>query len=168
MSKDTLPIVPTEIHPASSVITPAVDLPAAFCETCGTPIGMPKPGRRFCKPSCRAKAGLKRHDEKIRQQAILPYVSGRSPEARQCSYLGAVDAQGRAARQRDAYVALLGERGPLTDQEAADLMGVERSSINARRNELGELVTNAGRKMGQRGSPNTLWRLTSRGRAEMT
>ena len=94
----------------------------------------------------------------------MPFISGRSPEARHNSYLGAKSAQKRVSRQHREYLSLLAERGPLTDQQAADLMGVERTTINARRNELGQRVEKVGRTMGRHGTPNTRWGLTDAGR----
>lgn len=91
----------------------------------------------------------------------LPF-SGSEPLSKQTSYLGANDASERVGRQCLALLTCYREHGPLTDRQAAALMGVERSTVNARRGELVKrgLVASAGRQAdGGAGVPNTLWGL---------
>jgi len=66
----------------------------------------------------------------------LPYAESPSPMAGQCSYAGAVDAEARASTQTLRLLELYAKRGPTTDAEAAKLLDIERSSINARRRPL--------------------------------
>jgi predicted ArsR family transcriptional regulator len=91
----------------------------------------------------------------------LPF-HGVEPIARHCSHQGAVDASERAGRQALALLALYRQHGPLTDREAARRLDVERTTINARRNELVKLglVTSHGSKRADTGIRNTLWGLT--------
>jgi hypothetical protein len=108
-------IVPTELHPTASVITPAGEIPAAFCETCGGPIDEPKLGRRFCRPSCRAKAGLKRHDERIRREALLPFEVTNAKRDRAMAQVGqkAEDVcPGFHERAQSFVLAFLASHGP--------------------------------------------------------
>lgn len=65
----------------------------------------------------------------------LPF-QGAEPGSRQCSYDGAKAASERVGRQCLALLTLYREHGPLIDAEAAAGLGVERSTINARRAEL--------------------------------
>ncbi len=67
-------------------------------------------------------------------ESALPF-SGSSPQAAHASRAGAEDAAPRALSQTVRYLAALKARGDfgLTDAEAATLLNVERSSINARR-----------------------------------
>jgi hypothetical protein len=89
----------------------------------------------------------------------LPF-SGRSPQPRHASYLGAKDAQPRAGRQIRQYLQLLADHlEGLTDAEAASLMGIERSTINARRNQCGDRVYAEGFRPGRSGVKNTIWKL---------
>lgn len=92
--------------------------------------------------------------------STLPF-SGSTPQSRHTSRQGAEDVQTRALGQTVRYLALLKEHGGLTDLEAAKLMQVERTSINARRAPLvkaGIVVAD-----GFRPSPskvkNVVWRL---------
>jgi hypothetical protein len=92
----------------------------------------------------------------------LPFAESASPMAAQCSFLGAQDAARRASTQTLTYLELLAKVGPLTDAEAAKRMGVERTSINARRKPLCDrgVVVAKGRKRNRKsGIPNTLWGL---------
>jgi predicted ArsR family transcriptional regulator len=66
----------------------------------------------------------------------LPFAESPSPIAQSASFAGAVDAKDRAANQTLRYLELLAKRGPTTDQEAADLLGWMRSTVNARRGAL--------------------------------
>lgn len=65
----------------------------------------------------------------------LPWA-GSSPLAAHCSRQGANHASTHAQTQTLAYLELLAKRGPTTDAEAASLLGLQRSSINARRGAL--------------------------------
>lgn len=98
-------------------------------------------------------------------------LSGETPISRHCSALGALNAQPRACRQTKRYLRLLAARGAsgLTDWESADLMGIERTSITARRRPLCRIadpwiVTN-GTRPGPTGIRNTVWVLSSVGLA---
>lgn len=64
----------------------------------------------------------------------LPFSSGLTPQSAHASRSGAEDAAPRALSQTVRYLRLLKDspRG-LTDAEAATRLGLERSSINARR-----------------------------------
>lgn len=68
----------------------------------------------------------------------LPF-QGSEPLSRHCSYQGARHAAERAGRQALALLALYRLHGPLTDAQAASLLHVERTTVNARRNELKRL-----------------------------
>jgi len=59
------------------------------------------------------------------------------------------------------YLAVLKIYGGTTDREAADLMGIERTSINARRVPLVKagVVVADGFREGPMGVKNTIWRL---------
>ncbi len=65
----------------------------------------------------------------------LPF-SGSIAVSRHCSAQGAIQASERVGRQAVQLLTLYANRGPLTDADAAILMGVERTTVNARRNEL--------------------------------
>lgn len=89
-----------------------------------------------------------------------PIAPSAVPLARHCSSMGARHAQERFARQALALLTLYRQRGPLTDKEAAQALGVERSTINARRNELVKrgLVTAVGvRRSEDTRINNTTW-----------
>ncbi len=93
-----------------------------------------------------------------------PIAPAQSPLARHCSSMGAADAAHRADRQSLALLALYRQHGALTDAEAADLLGIQRSSINARRNTLIALQLVDGQPKGTRknattGISNALWGL---------
>ncbi len=68
----------------------------------------------------------------------LPF-QGIEPMARHCGYQGARHAAERVGRQCLALLALYRGHGPLTDARAAFLLRLERTTINARRNELVKL-----------------------------
>lgn len=68
----------------------------------------------------------------------LPF-QGSEPLARHCSHQGAVQAAERAGRQAVAILALYAAQGPLTDAEVAEALGIQRSSVNARRAALMKL-----------------------------
>jgi len=87
-------------------------------------------------------------------------VSGRSGSARHASSTGAQ----RAARDRGAvtlaYVALLERLGPLTDHDAARLLGRGVSSLNSVRNALGARVRPSGAyQTSEFGTKRVMWEL---------
>lgn len=93
--------------------------------------------------------------------------SGSTPLSRHCSAQGALDAQPRVCRQTRRYLFLLHARGlhGLTDWEASVLMGVERTTVNARRNPLTKgdqpWVTTTETRPGPTGRvKNAVWVLT--------
>jgi predicted ArsR family transcriptional regulator len=97
--------------------------------------------------------------------AGLPF-SGSSPLARHTSHQGADDAKARALPQVVVYLALLKQAYPdgYTDAEAAARMGVERTSINARRKPLeqaGLVESHGTRERASSGNPNVVWRLAA-------
>jgi len=101
----------------------------------------------------------------------VPIAPSDIPLARHTSALGAQDARPRACAQTRRYLRLLAKRGDegLTDWEAADLMGIERTSITARRRPLCTLaepwvVTNSTRP-GPTGIKNCVWTLSQAGQA---
>jgi hypothetical protein len=99
----------------------------------------------------------------LNTQPALPY-SGITPQSRHASYLGARAAAGRANSQTRSYLKLLKEHATgLTDLEAAHMMGIERSSVNARRAPLVKQgrVFPAGFRKGASGVKNTVWVLRS-------
>lgn len=100
----------------------------------------------------------------MRTDAGLPF-SGALPQSRHASLQGAESAEKRAPSQVLRYLALLVSRYPdgLTDQEAADLMGLERSTINARRGQCRadglSLIEPCGSRPGQYDVDNVIWRI---------
>lgn len=97
----------------------------------------------------------------------LPF-SGAIQQSRHASYQGAEAAKDRAPSQVLRYLALLAQRYPdgLTDQEAADLLGLERSTINARRGQAmaADLIRADGSRPGKYDCDNTVWTLAIRRR----
>ena len=105
----------------------------------------------------------------------MPYVDeslpfqGSTPLSRHCSAEGAKDAQPRACGQTRRYLLLLADREGegATDLEAARMMGVERSTINARRVPLTKgdrpWVESDGVRKGPTGVNNCVWKLTGWG-----
>ena len=90
----------------------------------------------------------------------LPFA-GSTSISRHCSYAGAVDAQDRALPQTLRLLTLLKSRPQgCTDMEAAELLGLERSSINARRRPLVQagLVYADGTRPGVTGVRNAVWK----------
>jgi hypothetical protein len=75
--------------------------------------------------------------------AALP-VAGRSPEARHSSSTGAQHASQHRGTLTVAYVALLEQLGPMSDHEAARLLGKPLATLNSIRNGLGERVRPSG------------------------
>ena len=100
----------------------------------------------------------------------LPF-SGSVPLSRHTSACGAVDASPRAAAQTKSYLLALDARGldGLTDWEAKAVLGLERTTINARRRPLcmGDepWVTTIETRPGPTGIKNAVWILTHAGRA---
>lgn len=90
----------------------------------------------------------------------LPF-SGVEPIARHCSWLGATRALPRAGSQALRLLEAYRDRGPLTDHEAADALGLPLATINARRADLIKRgwVHAKGTKHGPYGAANTLWAL---------
>jgi predicted ArsR family transcriptional regulator len=94
----------------------------------------------------------------------LPFAASASPIAQTCSFAGAQDAIERSGTQTLRLLELYAKRGPTTDQEAADLLGLMRSTINARRGALCArgIVQAVDRvKNAQTGIVNTRWALTA-------
>jgi hypothetical protein len=92
----------------------------------------------------------------------LPF-SGNVPLSRHTSYQGAEDAKSRALPQTVRYLELLKARYPdgYTDAEAAVRLGLERTSINARRApcvEAGLVEACGTRERDETGNRNTVWR----------
>ena len=71
-------------------------------------------------------------------------VGGRTPAARHASATGAQVAARTRGRLTRAYLALLVEAGPLSDPQAARMLGVGVSSICSIRNGCGALVEPSG------------------------
>lgn len=91
----------------------------------------------------------------------LPF-SGAEPISRHCSHAGAVAASERVGRQCVELLSAYALHGPLSDAEAAKHLGVERSTINARRAELrrrGLVCAQGTKKNDATGVTNTLWGL---------
>lgn len=91
----------------------------------------------------------------------LPF-NGSTPLSRHTSRAGAKDARSRALSQAIRYLrALKDHPHGLTDLEAADLLGVERTSINARRRELvkaGLVYADGTTRPGPTGVRNVAWK----------
>src|SRR5678816_3276416 len=90
----------------------------------------------------------------------LPF-SGSVTLSRHSSYQGAVSASERVGRQCLALISAYKDHGPLTDAQAAQVLGVERTTINARRAELRKrgLVQAIDTIKGEHGVSNTRWGL---------
>jgi CRP-like cAMP-binding protein len=88
------------------------------------------------------------------------------PLSRHCSRLGAERAKPRVAAQCQRLLDHYAQYpAGLTDQEMATLLGVERSTVNARRSELVKagLVSCCGSRVNDRTQVrNTAWTLTER------
>lgn len=94
---------------------------------------------------------------------LLPF-SGVTPISRHCSYQGAVSAQERVGRQALAMLAAYRAHGALTDAEMAITVGIERSSVNARRSllvKLGLVEAGGVKRNDITGISNTLWQLAA-------
>lgn len=99
------------------------------------------------------------------ESLALPF-QGAEPLARHCSHQGAVAASERVGRQCVELLSAYALHGPLTDAEAAKHLGVERSTINARRAELkarGLVSAHGTKKNETTGISNTTWGLTAVG-----
>lgn len=68
----------------------------------------------------------------------MPWTAERLPFAADShtSYLGAVDAEGRAQNQTIRLLEIYAHRGPSSDWEVHKLTGWERTTVNARRRPL--------------------------------
>jgi hypothetical protein len=97
----------------------------------------------------------------------MPYTESRLPfngstvQSRHASHTGAEDAKGRALTQTIRLLRLLKDHPDgLTDREAADMLMLERSTINARRAELvkADLVYAGGFRRGETGIKNVCWK----------
>lgn len=84
----------------------------------------------------------------------LPF-NGESVIARHCSAQGAQQAAETANSQALALLALYHSRGPLTDQEAADTLRIQRCAVNARRASLIKLGLVDPEPKGTRKNPRT-------------
>ena len=95
---------------------------------------------------------------------IAPPVNGRKVKtAKRCRQIGHISASlTRDTIWRD-MLDLYDRCGPCTDAEMATVLGVERSTINARRDELvrlGKVRDTGTTRINQKsGKPNTLWGL---------
>jgi len=94
----------------------------------------------------------------------LPFHGVTTISAR-CSREGAVAASERVARQCLRLLTAYAQRGPMNDREMAAFLGLERTTVNARRNELVKraLVMPYGKRKAETGINNTQWGLTQRG-----
>jgi predicted transcriptional regulator len=92
-------------------------------------------------------------------EGALPF-QGSVPQSAHSSRAGAEDAAPRALSQTVRYLSALKTYGGLTDAEAASRLGLERSSINARRRPLVKagLVIADGFRTGSTGVKNVIWR----------
>lgn len=91
-------------------------------------------------------------------EGALPF-QGSTPQSAHTSRAGAEDAAPRALSQTVKYLAILKAYGGTTDREAADLMGIERTSVNARRRPLvtAGIVVPKGFRQGPTGVKNVVW-----------
>lgn len=91
----------------------------------------------------------------------LPF-SGLTPQSRHASRAGADASTGRALPQAVRYLRALKDRPEtgLTDAEASEVMGLQRSTVNARRAPLVKagLVYSDGFRVGAFGVKNTVWK----------
>lgn len=68
--------------------------------------------------------------------AELPFADSPSPLAGQASFEGAQAAAGRSENQTIRLLEVYAKRGPTNDWDAAKMLGIERSTVNARRRPL--------------------------------
>lgn len=101
----------------------------------------------------------------------MPYLEqqlpwqGLTPQSRQASRSGAANAAPRALNQTVRYLQALKDRPQhgLTDAEAAVVLGVERTSINARRVPLvkaGLVYASSETRLGRTGVKNVVWKIS--------
>ena len=91
----------------------------------------------------------------------LPFA-GRTQTPRHCSWVAAERSAVRATTQTARLMALYVTRGPQTDADAALALGLDRSTINARRATLvrsGAIVARWSAVNPRSGVRNTLWGL---------
>lgn len=96
----------------------------------------------------------------------LPFAESPSPIAAQASFAGAQDAAHRSQTQTLRLLELYAKRGPTTDWDAAKMLDIERSTVNARRVPLCRrgIVVAVDKVMNDAtGSENTRWGLSRRG-----
>lgn len=89
-----------------------------------------------------------------------PIAPAADPVARHASAMGALDASERVGRQCLVLLNLYRRLGALTDQEAADALHLDRTTINARRSELikqGHVVRIGTRKNARTHITNSTW-----------
>lgn len=94
-------------------------------------------------------------------EGALPFQSSGGPQSAHASRAGADDAAPRALSQTVRYLSALKARPHgLTDLEAEDVLGIDKSSVTARRRPLVKagLVQAAGHRPGPTGVPNTIWK----------
>lgn len=91
----------------------------------------------------------------------LPFADGITQLSRFTSHAGSEDAKARALPQTIRLLTALKVHGGLTDWESAKLLGVERTSITARRVPLVKagIVVSDGTRPGPTGTRNCVWRL---------
>lgn len=95
----------------------------------------------------------------------LPFADSPSPLAGQASYAGAQAATGRAENQTMRLLELYAKRGPTNDWDAAKHLGIERSTVNARRAPLcqrGIVVAVDKVPNVETGNTNTRWGLAQK------
>lgn len=94
----------------------------------------------------------------------LPFAESASPLAQSASFAGAANAQARSSNQTLRYLELLAKRGPTSDADAAVLLGLMRSTINARRGPLcqrGIVIAVDRTQNVETGVVNTRWGLST-------
>lgn len=91
----------------------------------------------------------------------LPF-QGSEPISRHASYVGAKVAEPRAGSQALRLLMLYRDRGPHTDHDAAEALGLPLATINARRGWLVQksFVAAVGSQPGPFQTRNTLWGLS--------
>jgi hypothetical protein len=92
----------------------------------------------------------------------LPF-QGSTQASAHASYTGAVEAAKTRAIKRERYLAILAERGPMTDQAVHDLTGWPLSSVNSTRCGCGNRVVPRGHEPSPfRRAQRTRWGLSTR------
>ena len=94
-----------------------------------------------------------------RDPVLPPIAPSAEPVARHASSMGALSVQAHADAQMQRIFDAYTMYGPLTDLEAQDRTGIQRSSIIPRRRELMKrgLVLAIGSKKERTGVTNTTW-----------